>query len=96
MNLEIEGKISLLVTFIQRLVVRSKVSLIFTKTLLFPHNTVYFSNSLHSTYKNVVGNSKVNITKLNPWKLTFWKQPVVAKDEINVSAILNNKYEVKA
>ena len=95
MNLEIEGKISLLVTFIQRLVARSKVSLIFTKTLLFPHKTVYFSNSSHNTYKNVVGNSKVNIIKLNPWKLTFWKQPVIAKDEIKVSVILAKKCDVK-
>ena len=41
------------------------------------------------------GNSKLNITKLNPWELTFWKQAVVAKDEIKVSVILFNKSEVK-
>ena len=28
--------------------------------------------------------------------MTFWKQPVTAKDEIKVSVILPNKYEVKA
>ena len=96
MNLEIEGKISLLVTFIQRFVTQSKLSLIFTKTLLFPHKTAYFSNNSHNVYKNADDNSKFNITKLNPWKLTFWKQPVIAKDEIKVSVILANKYEVKA
>ena len=47
LNLETEGKISLLVTFIQRFIVQSKLSLIFTKTLLFPHKTAYFWNNLH-------------------------------------------------
>ena len=79
MNLEIEGKISLLVTFIQWFVTQSKLSLIFTKTLLFPHKTAYFSNNSHNAYKNADG-----------------KQPVIAKDEIKVSVILANKYEVKA
>ena len=41
-------------------------------------------------------NSKFNIFKLNPLKMTFWKQPVIAKDEIKVSVILANKSEVKA
>ena len=41
-------------------------------------------------------NSKFNILKLNPLKMTFWKQPVIAKDEIKVSVILANKSEVKA
>ena len=66
MNLEIEGKISLLVTFIQRFVTQSKLSLIFTKTLLFPHTTAYFSNNSHNVYKNADDNTKFNITKLNP------------------------------
>ena len=84
MNLEIEGKISLLVTFIQRFDTQSKLTLIFTKTILFPHKTAYFSKNSHNAYKNADGNSKFNITKLNPWKLIFWKQPVIAKDEIKV------------
>ena len=66
MNLETEGKINLLVTFIQRFVTQSKLSLIFTKTLLFPHKTAHFLNLLHDTYKNVDGNSKFNITKQIP------------------------------
>ena len=41
-------------------------------------------------------NSKFNILKLNPSKMTFRKQPVIAKDEIKISAILANKSEVKA
>ena len=28
--------------------------------------------------------------------MTFWKQPVIAKDKIKVSVILANKYQVKA
>ena len=47
LNLETKNKISLLVTFIQRFVTENKLSLIFTKTLLFPHNTVHFSNNSH-------------------------------------------------
>ena len=66
MNLETEGKISLLVTLIQRFVAQCKLSPIFTKTLLFPHKTTYFSNNSHNAYKNADGNSKFNITKLNP------------------------------
>ena len=66
MNLEIEGKISLLVTFIQRFVTQNKLSLIFTKALLFPHKTAYFSHNSHNAYKNADGNSKFNTTKLNP------------------------------
>ena len=91
MNLEIEGKTSLLVTFIQWFVTQSKLSLIFTKTLLFPHKTAYFSNNSHNAYKNADGNSK-----LNPSKSTFSKQPIIVKDEIKVSVILANKCEVKA
>ena len=75
---------------------KQALPLIFAKTLLFPHKTAYFSNSSHDAYKNADGNSKFNITKLNTWKLVFWKQPVIAKDEIKVSVILANKYEVKA
>ena len=55
-NLKIEGKINLLVTFIKRFVTQSKLSVVFTKALLFPHKTAYFSNNSHNTYKN--GNSK--------------------------------------
>ena len=40
-NLETVGKICLLVTFIQRFVTQSKLSLIFSKTLLFPHKTTF-------------------------------------------------------
>ena len=56
----------MLVTFIQRFVAQSQLSLIFTKTLLFPHKTAYFSNNSHNPYKTADGNSKFNITKLNP------------------------------
>ena len=52
LNLETEGKISLLVTFIQRFVKQSKLSIVFIKTLLFPHKTAYFSNNSHDAYKN--------------------------------------------
>ena len=47
----------------------------------------------HNAYKNADGNSKFKITA---WKLTFWKQLVIAKDDIKVSVILANKYEVRA
>ena len=66
MNLETGGKISLLVAFIQRFVTQNKLSLIFTKTLLFPHETAYFSHNSHNAYKNADGNSKFNIPKFNP------------------------------
>ena len=46
MSLETEDKISLLVTFLQRFVTQSKLSLISTKTL-FPHKTAYFSSNSH-------------------------------------------------
>ena len=58
-----------------------KLSVIFIKTLLFPYKSANFSNNSHNTYTNADGNSKFNITNLNPRKLTFWKQPVLAKDE---------------
>ena len=95
MSLETEGKISLLVPFMERFVTQSKLFLIFTKTL-YSHKTAYFVNNLYNAYKNADGNSKSNITQLNLWKLTFWKQPVIAKHEIKVSVILANKSEVKA
>ena len=66
MNLESEGKISLLVNFIQRFVTQSKLSLIFRKTLLFPNKTAFFPNNSHGAYENADGNSKFVITKLNP------------------------------
>ena len=64
--------------------------------LLFPHKTACFSKNSHDAYKNADGNSKFYITKLNPWKLTLWKQPVIAEYEIKVSVILADKYKVKA
>ena len=65
MNLETEVKISWLLTLIQRFVTQSKLSIIFTKTLLFPHKTAYFLSDSHNAYKNADGNTKFNITKLN-------------------------------
>ena len=85
----------MLLSFIQRFVTQSKSSLIFTKILSFLHKT-YFSNNLHHTYKNADGNSKFNTTKLNPWKLTFWKHPVIAKNEIKVSVLRTTKSDFKA
>ena len=93
---ESEGKISLLVTLIQRFLTQSKLPLIFIKTILFPHKTAYFSYNSRNAYKNADDNSKCNITTLNHRKLTFWKQPGMAKDEIKVSVILANKFDVKA
>ena len=55
---------------------------------------------MRNACKNVDGNSKFNITKLNPivksLKIDLLKTTVIAKDEIKVSVILANKYEVKA
>ena len=96
MILEIEGKISLVLTFKQRFLTQSKLSLKFTKLLLFPHKTAYFSNNSHNAYENADCNSKFNITNLNPWRLAFGKQPVIGKDEIKVSVFAANKSEVKA
>ena len=92
MNLETEGKINLLVTFILRFLIRTKLSLSSTKCYVFPHKTANFSNNSHDAYKN----TEFHGTKLNPWKLTFWKKPIVAEDEIKVNVILTNKYKVKA
>ena len=71
MNLEIEGKISLVVAFKQRCFTQSKLSLKFTKLLLFPHKTAYFSNNSDNAYENADCNWKFHITNLNPW--SFWK-----------------------
>ena len=60
-----------------------------------PHKIAYFLNNSDNTYKNANGKPKFNLTKLNPWKLTFWKQPVIEKDEIKVNVILANKSKVK-
>ena len=49
----------------------------------------------HDALKNA-DDSKFHITKLNPWKLIFRKQPIIAGDEIKVSVILTTKYKVKA
>ena len=68
--LETEGKIYLLVTFIQRLVTQSKLSLIFTETLLFPYKTAYFLNDRHDSCKYADGKS--DVTRLIPFsKLSF-------------------------
>ena len=80
----------------QRFVTQSNLFLIFSKTLLFLQKTAHFLNNSHNTYKNADGKSKLNMTKLNPWKFAFWKQPVKAKDEIKVNVILSNKYKVKS
>ena len=67
------GKINLLVTFIQWLFTRGKLSLIFTKTLSFPHKTAYFLNDSHDSYKNADGNSMFYITiVIRNWKI-IWK-----------------------
>ena len=50
LNQEIEGNMSLQVTFTQRFVTQNKLFLIFTKTLLFLHKTAYFLNKLHNAY----------------------------------------------
>ena len=52
-----EGKISLLVTFIKQFATQSKLSLIFTKKLLFPQETAYLSSNSHDVYKSADGNS---------------------------------------
>ena len=77
----------------QRYVTQSKLKSLNHYYLLIK---AYFSNKSHNAYKNADGNSKFNTTKVNPWKVTLWKQPIIAKDEINVSVILANKPDVKA
>ena len=93
MNLESELLYFNLVTFILRFVTQSKLSLIFNRILSFPHKTTFFSNNSHNVYKGADGKSKCNRTKSSPWKLTFWKQPIIAKDEIKVNVILASKSE---
>ena len=66
MNLETKSKSGLLVTFIQRFVIQSKLYLLINKTLLFPHKTVFFSSNSHDAYKNADGNSNFYVIKLNP------------------------------
>ena len=83
MNLEIKGKIS-------------KAVPNFLKHYYFHIKQPIVIYNSHNAYKNADGNSEFNITKLNAWKVTFWKQLVIAKDDIKVSVILANKYEVKA
>ena len=91
LTLETECKAYLPVTFIQRFVTKSNLSLIFIETLLFSQKTA------HDSYKNADGNSTSYRTKLIPFsQLTFWKQPIIAEDEVKVSVILANKYKVKA
>ena len=51
LTLETECKAYLLVFFIQRFVTKSKLSLIFTETLLFPHKAAYFFNDRHDSTK---------------------------------------------
>ena len=50
--LEKEDKTYLLVTFIEQLVTKSKLSLIFTETLLFQHKAAHFMNDRHDSCKN--------------------------------------------
>ena len=91
MNLEIEGKISLVVAFKQWYFTQSKLSLKFTKLLLFPHKTAYFSNNSDNAYENADCNWKFHITNLNPWRLAFGKQPLIGKDEVKASVFVANK-----
>ena len=67
----------------------------FYENTIFPHKTAYFSNNSHDALKNA-DDSKFHKTKLNPWKLTFRKQPIIAVDEIKVNVILASKCKVKA
>ena len=95
MNLKTEGKINLLGTFIQRFVMQSKLSLTFTKTLYFHIKQPTFRITSWRT-QECRWLKVTYITKLNPWKLTYWKQPIIAGDEIKVNVVLGTKYKVKA
>ena len=54
-------------------------------------------NKLTKAYKNTDGNSEFHISKLNPWKLAFWKETIIAEDEVKASVILAKaKPSVKA
>ena len=59
MTLETEGKAYLLVTFIQRLVTKNKLSLISTEALLFNMKQHIFLNDRHNSYKNGDGFSSL-------------------------------------
>ena len=74
----------------QRFATQSKLPSFHWNTL-FPYKTVYFWTTLQKRlYKNADGNSKF----ISFSKLTFWKQPIIAEDEIKVSIVLANKYKV--
>ena len=83
MNLETEGKIS-------------QDAPNFLKHYYFHIKQLIISYNSHNVYKNVHGNWKFKITKLNALKLIFWKELVIAKDDIKFSVILANKYKAKA
>ena len=85
---KLKSKISLLVALIQWCVTESNLSLIFTKTLLFAHSRAYLCNNSHNAYKKADGNSKLNITKLNPWKLTFQGFKLVVTTQLFPSLLL--------
>ena len=68
--METEGKISLIVTFIQWFVKQSRLYLNFIKTLLFPHKRPYFSNNSYDLYKNADGNLKFWQHKIDFLKTT--------------------------
>ena len=67
----------------------------FYLSAIIPDKTAYFSNNSHDSLKNA-DDSKFHITKLNPWKSTFQKQPITARDEIKANVILATIYKVKA
>ena len=92
MNLETEDKTNLLLNFIHRFVKQSKLFLIFTNTLYFHIKQLIFwiTHMTHSTMP------MTQILTLNPWKLTFRKQSIIAGDEIKDSVIVANKDKVKA
>ena len=70
LTLETEGKAYLLVTFIQRFVTKSKLSLIFTEKILFSHKTACFLGDRHDSCKNADGNSSLILRlKLFPFSL---------------------------
>ena len=96
MNLETEGRINFLVNFIERLVTQSKLSLIFTKTPNVHIKQPISKITYIEACKNADGNPRFYTTKVNSWKLNFWKQPIVVEDEIKVSIVLTKTYPVKA
>ena len=69
-KLTCQRKIYLPVTFIQRFDTQSKMSLIFTETLLFPHKTAYFLNDRYDSYKNAVSvKVKVSVNLANKYNV---------------------------